>query len=117
MVARKGEIIFRARKQLLPSYDVFDETRYFEPGSPSELYELKDLKFGVTVCEDVWSEEVTEYDIEPVDDLLALAAKKQETIHGIINISASPFQRNKEEIRKSIFQKISRTIFYPFSLL
>ncbi len=114
VVARKGEIIFRARKQLLPSYDVFDETRYFEPGSPSELYELKDLKFGVTVCEDVWSEEVTEYDIEPVNDLLALAAKRQEAIHGIINISASPFQRNKEEIRKSIFQKISRRSSIPF---
>ncbi len=114
VVARKGEIIFRARKQLLPSYDVFDETRYFEPGSPSELYELKEFKFGVTVCEDVWSEEVMEYDIEPIDAILSLAAKQQEKIHGIINISASPFQRNKEEIRKSIFQKISRKSSVPF---
>ena len=114
MVARRGKIIFRARKQLLPSYDVFDETRYFEPGPPSELYELKDLKFGVTVCEDVWSEEVTEYDAEPVDQLMSGARENQEKIHGIINISASPFQRNKEEIRKSIFQKISRRYSVPF---
>ncbi|MGB3209999.1 MAG: NAD+ synthase [Desulforhopalus sp.] len=114
VVARKGEIIFRARKQLLPSYDVFDETRYFEPGSVSDLYELKDLKFGVTVCEDVWSEEVLEYDTEPVDALFARAAEKAVTIHGIINISASPFQRNKEEIRKGIFQKISRRYAVSF---
>lgn len=114
VVARRGKIIFRARKQLLPSYDVFDETRYFEPGSPSELYELKDLKFGVTVCEDVWSEEVMEYASEPVEQLISLATENQEKIAGIINISASPFQRNKEEIRKCIFQKISRRYSVPF---
>ncbi len=114
VVARRGKIIFRARKQLLPSYDVFDETRYFEPGTPSELYEIKDLKFGVTVCEDVWSEEVTEYDTEPVVEIFALAEENKEIIHGIINISASPFQRNKEETRKTIFQKISRRYSVPF---
>ena len=114
VVARKGEIIFRARKQLLPSYDVFDETRYFEPGPPADFYEINNLKFGVTVCEDVWSEEVLEYDTDPVGELLTLAARTQQTVHGIINISASPFQRNKEEIRKSIFQKISRRYSIPF---
>ena len=113
-VARKGEIIFRARKQLLPSYDVFDETRYFEPGQTPKLYELKDLKFGVTVCEDVWSEEVKEYDIEPVDEIFSLAAANRETIQAIINISASPFQRNKEEVRKDIFRKISNKYSVPF---
>jgi NAD+ synthetase len=114
VVARNGRIIFRARKQLLPSYDVFDETRYFEPGPPSGLYQLKDLYFGVTVCEDIWSEEVMEYHTEPVDQLLSLAAEQDKTIHAIINISASPFQRNKEEIRKDIFQKIIRRSSVPF---
>jgi NAD+ synthetase len=114
VVARNGRIIFRARKQLLPSYDVFDETRYFEPGPPSELYQLKDLYFGVTVCEDIWSDEVMEYHTEPVDQLLSLAAEQGKTIHAIINISASPFQRNKEEIRKGIFQKIIRRSSVPF---
>lgn len=114
VVARRGKIVFRARKQLLPSYDVFDETRYFEPGPPSDLYELKDLKFGVTICEDVWSEEVTEYDTEPVDELFSLAAENQETINGIINISASPFQRNKEAVRRGIFQNICRRYSVPF---
>lgn len=114
VVARGGKIVYRARKQLLPSYDVFDETRYFEPGPLSVLYELKDMKFGVTVCEDVWSDEVREYDSEPVDQLISLAREKQVKLDGIINISASPFQRNKEEIRKSIFQNISRRYSVPF---
>ena len=82
VVARKGKIIFRARKQLLPSYDVFDETRYFEPGSPAGLYTLKDVHFGVTVCEDVWSEEVTEYDVDPVEELFHLAAQNQKVNTG-----------------------------------
>ncbi len=114
VVARRGEIIFRARKQLLPSYDVFDETRYFEPGPPSELYTLKNLQFGVTVCEDIWSEEVKEYDTDPVTEILSLAAKNRDKVHAIINISASPFQRDKERIRKHIFQKICRRSGIPF---
>jgi NAD+ synthetase len=114
VVARSGGIIFRARKQLLPSYDVFDETRYFEPGPPSELYAVHGVHFAVTVCEDVWNEEVPEYDTEPVDELVALAARNNQTIDGIINISASPFQRNKEEIRKGIFRKINRRYSVPF---
>lgn len=114
LVVRKGKVIFRARKQLLPSYDVFDETRYFEPGQTPRLYELKNLKFGVTVCEDVWSEEVKEYNVEPVEELFSLASGRGETLNGLINISASPFQRNKEEARKAIFEKVSRRYKVPF---
>ena len=114
VVARNGRIIFRARKQLLPSYDVFDETRYFEPGQPSGLYVLNDLHFGVTVCEDVWNEEVEVYGTDPVDALLCFAAANDKKVQAIINISASPFQRNKEEIRKNIFQKICHRYSVPF---
>lgn len=114
VVARRGKIIYRARKQLLPSYDVFDETRYFEAGTTAGLYSIKDMRFGVTVCEDVWREEVTQYDVEPVEDLFVQAVQKQETVQAIINISASPFQRDKEKIRKKIFQKICRRHSIPF---
>jgi NAD+ synthase (glutamine-hydrolysing) len=114
LVVRRGKVIFRARKQLLPSYDVFDEKRYFEPGPPSGFYELKNLKFGVTVCEDVWSEEVKEYDVEPVEALFSLSSKKEETLNAIINISASPFQRGKDEARRDIFRKICRRHKIPF---
>lgn len=114
VVARGGQIIFRARKQLLPSYDVFDETRYFEPGLPAPVYQFKDMHFGVTVCEDVWSEEVREYDVEPVESLIQLGKSNGHPLNAIINISASPFQRDKEAIRKDIFTTISRRYQIPF---
>ena len=114
VVARQGKIVYRARKQLLPSYDVFDETRYFEPGEPSGLYELHGMSFGVTVCEDVWSDEVREYQVEPVADIMATAAAKGRAVDALINISASPFQRDKEKLRKGIFAKICRGHKIPF---
>ncbi len=114
VVARNGAIVFRARKQLLPAYDVFDETRYFEPGPPPDLYELGGLTFGVTICEDVWHHEIGEYEVAPVDELFAAARLSGRKIDALINISASPFQRGKENTRKTIFSAISRTFAVPF---
>ncbi len=106
LVIRDGAIVYRARKRLLPSYDVFDESRYFEPGPCSDLYELDNHLFGVTVCEDIWHHEIGEYRIDPVAEIFAAADKKGEKINGLINISASPFQRGKEKVRHSIFRSI-----------
>lgn len=114
VVARRGEIVYRAQKQLLPSYDVFDETRYFEPGEPSVLYRLEGMSFGVTVCEDVWSDEVNEYQVDPVADIMAAAAAGGEVVDAVINISASPFQRNKDHTRKAIFTRICSGYQTPF---
>ncbi|MFT5700675.1 MAG: NAD+ synthase (glutamine-hydrolyzing) [Desulforhopalus sp.] len=114
IVVRKGEIVFRARKQLLPTYDVFDETRYFEPGKSSEIYSFGDENFGVTVCEDVWSEAVHDYSAKPVASLIEKAKEKGFSLDGIINISASPFQRNKEGGRKSIFKSFCEKYHVPF---
>ncbi len=114
VVARQGKIVYRARKQLLPSYDVFDETRYFEPGEASELYQVQGMTFGVTVCEDVWSDAVRDYQVEPVAAIMAGAAAKGQRVDGIINISASPFQRDKEKVRKGIFASICRDHQIPF---
>jgi NAD+ synthase (glutamine-hydrolysing) len=108
-VARGGKIVFRARKQLLPSYDVFDETRYFEPGKDVEIYSCGKHSFGVTICEDAWSSEVDDYGAEPVRDLVSRAKKENCTLDAIINISASPFQKEKESIRKKIFVDICRS--------
>jgi len=113
-VARKGEVIFRARKQLLPSYDVFDETRYFEPGPQTELYTIKGMTFGVTICEDIWNNEVSDYSVDPIEDLFKSAKAENIILDGMINISASPFQQSKETIRKNIFQQISRKYNVPF---
>ncbi|MFV0439348.1 MAG: NAD+ synthase [Desulfopila sp.] len=114
VVARDGEIVFRARKRLLPSYDVFDEIRYFEPGPAAELYQAGELTFGVTVCEDVWHYAVHEYDVIPVEDLHRLAERRGKRLAGMINISASPYQRQKEDLRKSIFSRYCRQFATPF---
>ena len=113
-VARGGQIVYRARKRLLPSYDVFDETRYFEPGEVSTPFCFDGLSLGVTVCEDVWSEEVPRYQVAPVAELLAAAAEQRVTIDALVNISASPFQRHKERTRKAIFERICHAHGLPF---
>jgi NAD+ synthetase len=114
VAARGGEVVFRARKQLLPSYDVFDETRYFEPGPPSGLYQVGGLNLAVTICEDVWHHEIGEYDVAPVEELFAAAGAAGTTVDALINLSASPFQRGKEKTRKSIFSSICRSYGVPF---
>jgi NAD+ synthase (glutamine-hydrolysing) len=114
IVARNGAIVFKARKQLLPSYDVFDETRYFEPGPSSELYSLDNLTFGVTVCEDIWHHEVGQYRVDPVQDLFTTAERLKATIDILINVSASPFQRGKEVTRSTIFRSICSRFHVPF---
>ena len=114
IVIRKGEVVFRARKQLLPTYDVFDETRYFEPGETSDIYSVGDMNFGVTVCEDVWSETVLDYNVQPVAAIAQKAKDTNVTLDGIINISASPFQRHKEGVRKNIFKSFCEKYQIPF---
>ncbi len=114
VVIRGKKIVFRARKQLLPSYDVFDETRYFEPGPSSEVYELQGHRFCVTVCEDVWHHEVRDHEIKPVNDFFVAAEEIGVSVDAVINISASPFQRDKEEIRKNIFREICKYHNVPF---
>lgn len=114
VVIRDNEIVYRARKRLLPSYDVFDETRYFEPGPVSEIYELQGHHFCVTICEDVWHHEIRDYSIRPVDDIISGAENKSIGVDAVINISASPFQRDKEDLRKSVFAGICREHKTPF---
>jgi len=114
VAVRDGRIVFRADKRLLPSYDVFDETRYFEPGPMPELYRVDDLCFAVTICEDVWQHQVGEYRTQPVDELFAAAGAGGARVDAVINISASPFQRHKEQTRKAIFAEICRTYQVPF---
>lgn len=113
VVSFDGNIIHRTRKQLLPTYDVFDEKRYFEPGPQAELFHLGSLTFGLTVCEDIWFEEIGEYEREPLQELFNLAARKKTTIDGIVNISASPFQRGKRTQRRAMMAGICRRYQTP----
>ncbi len=99
---QQGKIVRRIQKQLLPSYDVFDEKRWFEPGTSSQVIVCGGLRLGITICEDIWHSEVDEYGVDPIEAFF----DKGKEIDCLINISASPFQRSKETTRHRLFTTI-----------
>ena len=85
----RGKTIRKTYKSLLPTYDVFDEDRYFEPATRVEPFEVQGKKIGVTICEDIWTDDYLPrplYDVEPVRNLVEQGAEI------IVNLSASPFR-------------------------
>lgn len=72
-------------KILLPTYDVFDERRYFEPGTQTRIWEINGKKIGVTICEDIWQDRDARYQNNPVDELKHLSPDF------VLNLSSSPF--------------------------
>ena len=107
-----GKVLFTARKRLLPAYDVFDETRYFEPGGSSTPFQYKGLSLGITVCEDIWNDKGSFpqrfYAVDPVSELVDNFRSAGKNIDLLINISASPFNIGKEAIKQEIFARICR---------
>ncbi|MBI5558515.1 MAG: NAD+ synthase [Deltaproteobacteria bacterium] len=106
-----GRILFRAHKRLLPTYDVFDESRYFEPGLASEPFFYKGLRLGITICEDIFNDEDSFphplYQANPVADL-NLAG-----LDLLINIAASPFTQGKQQLRRTVFSQLCRKYAVP----
>ncbi|PSB39717.1 NAD+ synthase [filamentous cyanobacterium Phorm 6] len=89
-------------KRLLPTYDVFDEDRYFEPGENSNYFNVGELKIGVTICEDLWNNEEfwgkRSYAGDPISDLAKLG------VDLVVNLSASPYSAGKREVRSAMLQ-------------
>ncbi len=111
LLVEEGKVRFRARKRLLPAYDVFDETRYFEPGrEPGMTIPYRGLSLALTVCEDIWHEEES-YDIDPLADLIHAAGSHPPDL--IINISASPYQTGKFAQRCRVFGRICQNRRLP----
>lgn len=102
-------------KQLLPTYDVFDESRYFEPGKTSEPINFKGRLIGVTVCEDIWNDPEMfpsqRYWVDPVAELA------RHNLDLFINISASPFELHKRELRHRLLAHISQHLNAPCVLV
>jgi NAD+ synthetase len=99
-----GEVRHRFWKTLLPTYDVFDERRYFEPGEACEPVEWRGLRIGVTICEDIWTEDYLQrpfYDRDPVDELAVKG------IDLLLNLSASPFHLGKPALRRAMIGGIA----------
>jgi len=117
LLLSEGKIIFSANKALLPTYDIFDEYRYFEPERKFSVFPFKGLKLAITICEDLWDEQPFDnefeksrlYTISPMEEL----AKQNPDI--IINIAASPFSYSKIEAKENIF--INKAVRYKIPVI
>lgn len=93
-------------KSLLPSYDVFDETRYFEPGPVRDTVDYKGRIWGVSVCEDIWNDpDFWERRLYPKDPVAELVGKGSEIL---INISASPYSIGKFNVRRDMISALAK---------
>lgn len=106
-----GKILGRYHKQLLPTYDVFDERRYFEPGSSPYFFDHLGQKMALSICEDIW------FDSMPANYLTdPLSSLKKSALDFLINLSASPFEKDKAskrfELTKHVSKKLNCSLIY-----
>jgi NAD+ synthase (glutamine-hydrolysing) len=101
-----GQVLLQQNKSLLPTYDVFDEARYFDPAQATSVVPFHDERLGISICEDAWTDPELwlrpPYDSDPI----AVLAEAGATI--AVNISASPFWAGKEEIRYRLLSNHAR---------
>jgi NAD+ synthase/NAD+ synthase (glutamine-hydrolysing) len=113
---QNGEIVFRYNKRLLPTYDVFDEARYFQAGDKPCVWEFEGLRFALTVCEDIWNDSAScttpAYALDPLADLPPFDV--------LVNLSASPFtvgkQRQREDMLSAVARKFGAHVLYVNSV-
>ena len=111
-VLYQGKVLFIQDKTLLPTYDIFDEYRYFEPANRYDCFEFKGKKIALTICEDIWNvgNDNPLYTVCPLDILI------QQNPDFIINVSASPFNYSHAEERIKVLtanvQRYKKPIFY-----
>ena len=107
----KGKILHHVHKRLLPAYDVFDERRYFEPGTEYSPFFYKDWRVGLTVCEDIWTDKDffprQLYPVDPVERII------REGANLLINIAASPYYVGKREFKWDMFAGIAKKYKVP----
>jgi NAD+ synthetase len=112
-VLQNGKIVWRTHKSLLPTYDVFDEDRYFEPAKGITPFEFKGRKLGITLCEDIWNDEdfwpERLYRRDPIKELIGQGAEI------ILNLSASPWHAGKERTRLAMLQRVARDEHVPLA--
>src|SRR2546426_12322399 len=100
-----GRVVFEQSKMLLPTYDVFDESRYFQPADKQMVYSFQDETLGITICEDVWNDPnfwpTRLYARDPVVEL----AKQGTSV--LLNLSASPYTIDKRNLRIEMLRAIA----------
>jgi NAD+ synthase/NAD+ synthase (glutamine-hydrolysing) len=105
-VIERGRIVFRQTKMLLPTYDVFDEARYFQPAERESVCTIAGETVALTICEDAWNDkqfwERRLYRQDPVEEMARSGAKI------LISINASPYHMGKRALRREIFANTAR---------
>ena len=111
-LCHQGRVISHARKCLLPTYDVFDEDRYFEPSStPPSVFTLNGLQIGVTICEDIWTHpQLAPRNLYHFEPLAWLADRKLDLM---VNLSASPWHHGKGHVREQLVTAAARQLRCP----
>lgn len=109
----RGGLVERTfHKTLLPTYDVFDEDRYFEPACEPQILDLDGARLGISICEDIWNDrdfwKRRRYHTDPIEELVKAGAK------AVINLSASPFTVGKQLHREAMLGSMARKYKVPF---
>jgi NAD+ synthetase len=107
----RGRVLAVKRKALLPTYDVFDERRYFEPDATPVVADFRGAKLGLLICEDIWVERGLlgrlDYTLDPPADCVAQGAQI------LLNISASPWGEGKHFFREKLCQSVAQRVKRP----
>lgn len=110
-----GEIAFVQQKMLLPTYDVFDEGRYFAAAEEQSVCEIAGLRVGITICEDAWNDKQfwpqQRYRRDPVSELA------ESGVDFLINISSSPYHMGKRELRERMIGAAARRVRKPILMV
>jgi NAD+ synthase (glutamine-hydrolysing) len=110
-VLAKEEPIRKVFKTLLPTYDVFDEARYFDPAQDQEPIELLGTKIGITICEDIWTDKYLRWDLYQQDPVSVLVSKGARVI---LNLSSSPYSVGKPALRRKMVSELAEIYRVPF---
>jgi NAD+ synthase/NAD+ synthase (glutamine-hydrolysing) len=115
VLVQNGRVGQAFHKSLLPTYDVFDEDRYFEPYRGVQILELGGHKLGISICEDVWNDrdfwKRRRYHQDPIEALAKSGAE------AIVNLSASPFQVGKQMLREEMLGHMARKYGLPVAII
>ena len=109
-----GRVVFEQSKMLLPTYDVFDESRYFQPADHQSVFGFSGEQLGITICEDVWNDKnfwaSQRYQRDPVTEIV----EQGTTV--LLNVSASPYAVGKPEIRRRMLGAAARRHGLPIAM-
>ncbi|PCI96209.1 NAD+ synthase [Candidatus Aerophobetes bacterium] len=113
-IIQDGHLLGFQDKWLLPTYDVFNERRYFEPGQETRIWDIKGKRVGIVICEDIWQHagyvDLTSYERDPIQELVKYKPDL------LLNSSASPYQFQRPDVRIKVCEKASRSLNCPVIL-